>query len=322
MTSAEKPARNQTVAFDFPDVAIGIAEYDTGPTGCTVIHFPQGSAACALDVRGGAPGVIGGYARTDAICFAGGSLYGLEACSGVAAELLARRGLVGWGNIAVVSGAIIYDFGPRDTLVYPDKELGRQALLAAATGSCPVGPRGAGRSATVGKLYQVPDVRPEAAGQGAAFRAVGSEAGEVKILVVTIVNAVGVIVDRAGRVVRGCLDPASGLRRHPRDLLDPDRAPASAPGEPSLNTTLTAVITNKRMAPIALTQLARQVHASMARAIQPFHTPRDGDVLFALSTQTAPEEALDDFALAEIASDLAWDAVLGAVADDGHTAPR
>jgi L-aminopeptidase/D-esterase-like protein len=73
------------------------------------------------------------------------------------------------------------------------------------------------------------------------------------------------------------------------------------------------VVTNKRLTPYALNQLGRQVHASMARAIQPFHTPRDGDVLFALSTETVPEAALDDFALAEIASDLAWDAVLNAV---------
>lgn len=288
---------------------------------------PIGGAArpCPASVgeqHGRAFGKADAYARTDAVCFAGGSLYGLEAATGVAAELLARRGVARWGQIAVVSGAIIYDFGPRETLIYPDKELGRRALLAAAAGSCPVGRRGAGRSATVGKLRQGPDARPEAGGQGAAFRAVTGASGEVKLLVVTVVNAVGVVVDRAGRVVRGCLDPGSGARRHPRDLLDPDRAPAgeragapTALGEPSRNTTLTAVVTNKLIAQAALTQMARQVHASMARAIQPFHTARDGDVLFALSTGAAPEDALDDLALAEIASNLAWDAVLDAVVD-------
>lgn len=82
-----------------------------------------------------------------------------------------------------------------------------------------------------------------------------------------------------------------------------------APGEPSRNTTLTAVVTTKRVTQAALIQMARQVHASMARAIQPFHTLRDGDMLFAMSTEAAPEDAIDDLALAEIASDLAWDAV-------------
>jgi L-aminopeptidase/D-esterase-like protein len=304
--------RSRVVPYDLPELRIGIAEYDEGPTGCTVLHFAQG-AACATDIRGGAPGVIGGYSRTDAVCFAGGSLYGLEAVHGVASELLARRGTARWGQIAVVSGAIIYDFGPRETLVYPDKELGRRALLAAESGSCPVGQRGAGRLASVGKLYQAAHVRPEAGGQGAAFRMIG-ETG-VGVFVLSVVNAVGVIVDRAGSVVRGCYDPARDLRHHPRDLLDPTRAETvpSASGTPTQNTTVTAVVTNKRLTPYALNQLGRQVHASMARAIQPFHTPRDGDVLFALSTETVPEAALDDFALAEIASDLAWDAVLNAV---------
>ncbi len=68
------------------------------------------------------------------------------------------------------------------------------------------------------------------------------------------------------------------------------------------------------MTPLLLRQLGRQVHSSMARAIQPFHTPRDGDILFALSTATGTS-GVDDAALAEAASDLAWDAVLSAVED-------
>ena len=309
------PARRRSTAYDLPELEIGIAEYEHGPTGCTVLHFPEAGAACATDVRGGAPGVIGGFARTDAVCFAGGSLYGLEASFGVAAELLARRNTAAWGRIAVVSGAIIYDFRPRDTLVYPDKALGRRALLAARSGCCPVGRRGAGRLATVGKIHQAPDVQYEPGGQGAAFRHVAGT--QVRVFVLSVVNAVGVVVDRGGRVVRGCYDPARGIRRHPRELLAPSPGPECMTADgPTENTTVTAVVTNKRMSGVALTQMARQVHASMARAIQPFHTGRDGDVLFALSTETVAEDALDDLALAEIASDLAWDAVLDAVADE------
>lgn len=313
-TAATEPARDATVRYDFPGLAIGIAEYDHGPTGCTVLHFQDGPAACATDVRGGSPGVIGGFGRSDAVCFAGGSLYGLEASFGVSSELLARRNTAAWGQVAVVSSAIIYDFRPRDNVVYPDKELGRKALLAAGADLCPVGRRGAGRLATVGKIYQVPSVQYEWGGQGAAFREVPGTG--VRVFVLTVVNAIGVIVDRDGRVVRGCYDPDAGVRRHPRDILAPaPAATAQAEGLPSQNTTVTVVITNKRMTPHALTQMGRQVHASMARAIQPFHTARDGDVLFALSTETADENALDDLALSEIASDLAWDAVLNAVSE-------
>ena len=44
--------------LDFQGLQIGVAEYDAGPTGCTVFGFPDG-ARMATDVRGGAPGVLG-----------------------------------------------------------------------------------------------------------------------------------------------------------------------------------------------------------------------------------------------------------------------
>jgi L-aminopeptidase/D-esterase-like protein len=109
---AERPAPRTDVgepalAFDLPGVEIGVAEYDDGPTGCTVFHFPERVAA-AVDVRGGAHGTTGAYPQLDAICLAGGSTYGLEAVSGVAGELFARRGhSVAWPDIALVAGAII-----------------------------------------------------------------------------------------------------------------------------------------------------------------------------------------------------------------------
>src|SRR5947207_884209 len=98
------------LSFDFPGVQVGVAEYDEGPTGCTVIHFPKG-AALDVDSRGGAVGLVdGNYHWTNAICLAGGSLYGLEAAAGVTAELFARNGYsVARGGFPLVSGAIIYD---------------------------------------------------------------------------------------------------------------------------------------------------------------------------------------------------------------------
>ena len=49
--SFEGPA----LSFDFPAVKIGVAEYEEGPTGTTVLYFPTPVLA-AIDVRGGAPG--------------------------------------------------------------------------------------------------------------------------------------------------------------------------------------------------------------------------------------------------------------------------
>jgi L-aminopeptidase/D-esterase-like protein len=56
--------------------------------------------------------------------------------------------------------------------------------------------------------------------------------------------------------------------------------------------------------------MGRQVHSSMARAIQPFHTPDDGDIRFTASTGEIAAEGIDSTALGVVASEMAWDAVL------------
>jgi L-aminopeptidase/D-esterase-like protein len=302
-TSFEGP----TLAFDFPGLEIGCAEYDEGPTGCTVLSFLPDGAACATDVRGGSSGTIGGYEWVHAICLAGGSLYGLEAATGVAAEIFARRDYAtGWLEIPLVSGAIVFDWGRRDNGVYPDKELGRAALRASQPGVFPLGARGAGRSATVGKTFAYDE--GEAAGQGAAFR----QLGETRIAVFTVVNAVGAIVDREGTVVRGHLDAATGERRPLVPGVEA-RLATGAPVRPLPgNTTLTVVVTNQRLDQRELRTLGRQVHASLARAIQPFHALVDGDVLYAVTTNEVESRELESIGLGIVASELAWDAVLSA----------
>ena len=296
--------------FDFPGLEIGCAEYDEGPTGCTVFHFPEG-ASVQTDIRGGSPGTFGGgYEWVNAICLAGGSLYGLEAVSGVAAELFARREYrTGWLDIPLVAGAIIFDFGPRDNSVYPDKELGRAALRAAQPGRFPLGARGAGRSATAGKTFSL-DER-EQAGQGAAFRRLG----DARVAVFTVVNAVGAIVDRDGTVVLGHLDAVTGQRRPLVAGAEERLAAGLAVHPPPGNTTLTVVVTDITLNARVLRTLGRQVHASMARAIQPFHALVDGDVLYAVSTNAVESPALESIGLGVVASELAWDAVLAAVPD-------
>jgi L-aminopeptidase/D-esterase-like protein len=80
---------------------------------------------------------------------------------------------------------------------------------------------------------------------------------------------------------------------------------------PPGNTTLTVAATNLRLDSRQLRTLGRQVHASMARAIQPFHALEDGDVLFAVTTGAVESDPLlDTTSLGVVASELAWDAVL------------
>jgi L-aminopeptidase/D-esterase-like protein len=289
--------------FDFPGLRVGVAEYEEGPTGCTVFQLPPGGAACSVDVRGGSPGTIGNYEWVHAVCFAGGSLYGLEAACGVSAELMAMRGYtVGWTDVELTLGAIVYDFGRRDNAIYPDRELGRAALRAAREGVFPLGRRGAGRSVTVGKTFGLE--QGEFAGQGGAFRAIGP----TRIAVFTVVNAFGAIVDREGNVVRGHYDAERGTRTPLVEALEA-QLPQAAPG----NTTLTLVLTNQQLTRRELRQIGVQVHASLARAIQPFHGLVDGDVLYTVSTGEVENEELPSMSLAVVASELAWDAVLSSV---------
>lgn len=293
--------------FDFPEIKIGTADYTSAQTGCTVFEFAKRSMMVA-DCRGGAIGSIGThYPQVDAICFAGGSAYGQEAILGVGAELHKRADYsTHWQDIALAAGAIIYDYRFRDNAVFPDKALGREALNAAKQGLFHQGKVGAGFSASAGKCLAEVGYMGERTGQGAAFRQIG----KTKIFVATVLNPFGAIVDKQGNVMRGNLDPKTGKRIHLHQYANNIEQAAKG------NTTLTLMVTNQRISRQALSQTAKQVHSSMARGIQPFHTEFDGDVLFAVSTEQVDDPGLPAFALGAVASELAWDAILAAA--DAH----
>lgn len=293
--------------FDFPTFKVGIAEYPAGKTGATVIAFND-FANVAMDVRGGSPGFVGNYAVVDAITMAGGSLLGLEAASGVAAGILAEREYsTDWWDIPLVSGGVIFDYRLRDNSIYPDKRLGMAAFESRVTNKFPLGARGAGISATVGKLQVVQLGEP--AGQGAAYR----EIGDVKIFACVVLNAVGVIVDRQGSVVLGEREVEASQRgQHLMKMEKPVGTTDLLDGPEPGNTTLTVVVTNQTIAGHNLAQLGRQVHSSMARAIQPIHAPTDGDVLWMVSTREDGELSMSLTNLGIAASSVAWDAVLTA----------
>lgn len=294
---------NSIFTFNFPSLQVGIAEYKEGPTGCTVFYFPDGVSA-AVDLRGGAVGSIESNCNWyEAICFSGGSSYGLESAIGVRAELFARRKYKVEGmNFPNVSGAVIGDWSNRDNTFYPDKALGRAALLAAKTGIFPLGSCGAGVSARVGGWLS-PPYESEPAGQGGAVY----QKGSAKLLAFTVVNASGVILNRQGEAVRGGLNRQTGKRYRVDEV---NNVKPMCPSEPS-NTTLTLIVTNVKMTEADLQQFAKQVHTSMARAIYPFHTHFDGDVLYAVTTN---DENLPDGYYAAgwgwVAGEVAWESVL------------
>ena len=318
-----------SLRFDFPGMEVGIAEYGEGPTGTTVFHFPR-SVKAAVDVRGGAPGTVNAtalmnskdHAMMDAVVFSGGSWYGLSAATGVANGIKEETAAAGDVDfIAGVVAAIIYDVGGRRfSRVTPDDRLGKAALRSAEPGWFPLGARGAGRFAMQGVYFARGESADKYAdwphsGQGGAFR----EIGPTKIGVFTVVNAMGTIVDRNGRIVR--------CKRNSSDggcplIVDQLKAftPIGGGGDhgsegPASNTTLTLVVTNQKMPFASLQRLAVQVHGSMSRAIQPFATTFDGDVLYAVTTDEVENPELSPMDLGVLASELAWDAVLSSVPD-------
>jgi L-aminopeptidase/D-esterase-like protein len=314
------------LTFDWPAVEIGVGSYEAGPTGVTIFRFPN-KVSAAVDVRGGAPGTVNtdllrlSYADRllDAIVFAGGAGYGEEAITAVMTGLKddgVRNG--DWRNLGLAAGAVIYDFANhRLNEIYPDKRLAQAALHDVRPGVFPLGAQGAGRMAMQGGFFGC----AAHSGQGGAFRQVGA----TKIATFVVLNAAGAVTDRDGNLVSCHRSPAWGDLTRTADLLERAELSMAPPGAGGTrNTTLSLVITNRRMAPGDLQRLAVQVHTSMARAIQPFSTFEDGDTLFAVSTQEVGDPGMRptgveiDF----LAAETMWDAILASVPEEAATPPE
>jgi len=114
----------------------------------------------------------------------------------------------------------------------------------------------------------------------------------------------GAIVNRVGSIIRGFHDKISNTRYLDITKLADDALVKGG------NTTLTLVVTNQKLSAMTIRQLAKQIHTSMARAIHPFHTIDDGDVLFMASTNEIDNQNINAGLIGLLASELAWDAVL------------
>lgn len=256
----------------------------------------------------------------------GGSAFGLDAASGVAAWLEERgRGFrVGPDPaqvVPVVPAAALFDLGRGgDWRARPDAALGRAAAAAAAdTGpGAPVaqGNTGAGTGAVVGGLK---------GGIGTASAVLPSG---VTVAALAAVNAAGSVTDPRTGALYG------HLYEHPTALPSPEvhttalrrlaearelsRARSAASVRPPLNTTLAVVATDATLTRAQAHKLAGTAHDGLARAIRPVHLLSDGDTVFALSTAArplTPEGAQGDRAFGVHAEAGALNEILAAGAD-------
>jgi L-aminopeptidase/D-esterase-like protein len=258
-----------------------IGHFTGEATGVTVILVPAGTVGSG-EVRGGAPATREfalldptlTVTRVDAVVLTGGSAFGLAAADGVM-RFLAERGQgyeTGAGPVPIVPAAAIFDLVESGGAT-PSADDGYAAAVVAASGAALTRGRvGAGRSATVGKW-----LGPEHAVAG-GFGFAATEVDDVHLVAVAVVNAVGDIVDREGRVLAG---PRAGSRGGEAG----DGFPSPVFGDDMRsNTTLVVVATDARLDKLECHLVAQSAHDGMARAIRPSHTRFDGDLTIALAT--------------------------------------
>src|SRR5439155_903693 len=160
-------------------------------------------------------------------------------------------------------------------------------------------PRPRHRHARARRAAPAPPRRPR--GRDPPHRPLGLRAvraGEVVVGALVLANAVGNVLDGAGRVLAG----ARGPDGKPVDALG-YLAEGGAPlGGAARHTTLAVVATNAALDKLALEALAHAAGDALARRIVPYGTAFDGDVVFAVSTAAlAPQTPLQPEALAQLA---------------------
>jgi L-aminopeptidase/D-esterase-like protein len=272
-----------TVEMPVEGLSIGHHTDLRGLTGCTVVLAPHGVTA-SVDIRGGAPGTLEtallspyvSVGELHAVLLTGGSAPGLGAAAGVSTFL--QEGGHGYrthcARIPLVSGAVIYDLGVGETTACP---LPDDAYRATASASTVVeeGSVGVGTGATVGKLLGSGGMMKG----GVALATVRIGRG-VTVSALTVVNALGDVLDERGRVLAGA--------RKDQAFVGSKDALLAMPGAPELvplsDTTLAVIMTDGRLDKLQCGMVARMSHDGFARAIDPVHTPVDGDCAFVLAT--------------------------------------
>lgn len=296
-----------------PGVRVGHATNEQAATGCTVVVVPTGAVA-GVDVRGGAPGTretdllnpLNTVEHIHAVLLTGGSAFGLDAASGVM-HYLEEQNIgfeTAFARVPIVVGAVLYDLGIGSASVRPDADMGYAACQQVTTDLPQTGCVGAGTGVTVGKLGG--PARATKSGIGYARE----RWGNVTIEALVAVNAVGEVVDEAGRVIAGVRSDEPGRYFRSMDLLR--QSVASAVDQPKLstNTTIGCLWTNARLTKAQASKVAQMAHDGLARAIVPIHTPHDGDTLFTLSVG---EETADLTLLGALAAEVCTAAVRDAV---------
>ena len=285
-----KPAADNDTLTAVEGLKVGHFTLTERPTGCTVILAKDGTTG-SVSQRGGAPGTretnlldpVNNVQIVNAIVLSGGSAFGLDAASGTMKWLDEHN--IGYPVGAAGVAAILFDLGfGGNPKVRPGADCGYKAAEAASEKAVQMGNFGAGAGSTVGKSGG----GGRAGGGGGPMKAgLGSYAIKMPnglvVAAIVAVNAVGDIIDPTnGQVVAGVRGPDNKLLDARKLLV----AGSNREGRAGENTTIGLVATNAKMTKVQAQKMAMMADDGYARAINPSHTPGDGDTIFSLATGT------------------------------------
>ncbi len=255
-------------------------------TGCTVIIPPETNVSSAA-ARGASPGSRE-YAllspkrkieRISALVLTGGSAYGLNSAHGVM-EAMAAEGKgyqTNYGVVPIIPAAVLFDKNIGSSNAYPTNEDAIQAYHSASFNNLQMGNIGAGTGATVGKWRGM-----EHAMKGGLGIATVEHLG-ITVTAITVVNAVGDVLNYDGTILAGAFD-AQGFLADGHPFIHWDQLQIGL----AENTVLSAVLTNAKITKQQAHFLAERAHHGIARRVEPSHTGYDGDICFVVSSAQIP----------------------------------
>jgi D-aminopeptidase len=269
---------------DIDGFLVGNAHDDHIKTGVTVLTRST-SFRASVSILGGAPGTketdllspdkIVEY--IDGIVLAGGSAFGLDASSGVMDCLrIQNRGFdTGAVKVPIVPSAILFDLkngGLKDWKINPYRDLGKKAF-SNISDNFEIGSVGAGCGATT-------SVVKGGLGTNSIFYG-----DRIKVGAIVAVNSVGSPFFPGTKLLYSDFygEKKYHMERPPMTaLINPTKL---LTGEA---TTLGIVCTNVNFSKNDLNRIATSAHTGIARAIEPSHTPFDGDIIFSATSGTEP----------------------------------
>ena len=275
---------------DIDGFLVGNAHDDKLKSGVTVLTRSN-SFRASVSILGGAPGTKETdllspdkiVDKIDGIVLSGGSAFGLDASSGVMDCLKNRNRGFDTGSIKVpiVPSAILFDLkngGFKDWKTNPYRNLGQNAFLNISH-FFEIGSVGAGCGATT-------SVFKGGLGTNSIFYG-----DRIKVGAIVAVNSVGspcfpgtniLYSDFYGASEENLEKPLTSSLINSTKLLK---------GEA---TTLGIVCTNLNFNKNDLSRIATSAHSGIARAIEPSHTPFDGDIIFSATSGTQPIDSKDN----------------------------